>query len=128
MNAHKVIVIDANDWDRELVTGYLRSLSRPVELMDITELGAGGARPEGSRATDPKRIIARRYCAARSNSARPASGDGFDMLFGPGSVARNGSAKIELAEIASDPARCGVDRLSHRCSRRPGCGAATASG
>jgi len=46
MNAHKVIVIDANDWDRELVTGYLRSLSRPVELMDITELGAGGARPD----------------------------------------------------------------------------------
>lgn len=46
MNAHNVIVIDANDWDREQVIGHLKSLSRPVRLIDITEMDDGDARPD----------------------------------------------------------------------------------
>ena len=45
MEAHKILVIDANEWDGEQIRRHLRNLSHPVRLLEQSDVEAG-ARPE----------------------------------------------------------------------------------
>src|SRR5690348_14597882 len=40
-DAHRILVIDSNDWDAELVRASLRELPRPVRLLRDTDLDRG---------------------------------------------------------------------------------------
>jgi DNA-binding NtrC family response regulator len=42
--AHRILVIDSNDWDAEIVRSCLRNLSKPVRLLQDTDLDRAGAR------------------------------------------------------------------------------------
>jgi DNA-binding response OmpR family regulator len=43
-DAHRILVIDSNDWDAEQVRSSLRELARPVRLLRDTDLGRGETR------------------------------------------------------------------------------------
>jgi two-component system response regulator AtoC len=43
-DAHRILVIDSNDWDAEQVRSSLRELARPVRLLRDTDLDRGGER------------------------------------------------------------------------------------
>ncbi|MCH7548224.1 MAG: sigma-54-dependent Fis family transcriptional regulator [Candidatus Krumholzibacteriota bacterium] len=45
MEAHEILVIDANDWDREQIQQCLRELSHPVRILRVSDVDAG-ARPD----------------------------------------------------------------------------------